>query len=211
MDPPNDTETVIRNLQLQLAQMNDRLTALTTTPIAALPAPAPIVNLKPDRPPPFSGKKGESLEAWVFQMSQYCQLLPVPIDSRVQFAATFLREHAALWWRTYNAQFVWDGIHANPPVWREFLTALRLQFIPVNAVANAYDRLRRLSQRTSVNTYSHEFRALMLEIPDMDDTTRVHFYIQGLKDHVRPLVAMQQPENVAAAEAIAERVDAVTF
>ena len=51
----------------------------------------------------------------------------------------------------------------------------------------------------------------MLELPDMDDATRMNYYQKGLKENIRPFVAMQQPANLAAAETIAERVDAVTF
>jgi hypothetical protein len=45
----------------------------------------------------------------------------------------------------------------------------------------------------------------------MDQATRMHYYLRGLKDNLRPFVAMQQPATLAAAETIAERVDAVTF
>jgi hypothetical protein len=211
-----DPLVVIRNLQDQLMRMEECLNALPITAAPAAPAaPDPalphFVHLKPDRPPPFSGKKGESLEAWIFQMEQYCELLPVLVPSRVPFAATFLKENAALWYRAYSRDFVWHGVHANPPPWHDFTAALRQQFIPVNVSTNAYDRLRRLTQRTSVNQYSHEFRAIMLDLPDMDAATRMHFYVQGLKEHIRPLVAVQQPANVTAAEAIAERVDSVTY
>jgi hypothetical protein len=39
----------------------------------------------------------------------------------------------------------------------------------------------------------------------------MNYYLRGLKDNLRPFVAMQQPVDLAAAETIAERVDAVTF
>jgi hypothetical protein len=51
----------------------------------------------------------------------------------------------------------------------------------------------------------------MLELPDMDQATRMNYYLRGLKDNLRPFVAMQQPADLTAAETIAERVDAVTF
>jgi hypothetical protein len=72
------------------------------------PAPPPVQNpappqpqaprIKPDRPSPFNGKKSESLEAWIFQMQQYCDLAPVPDNEHIRFAATFLKDQAALWW-----------------------------------------------------------------------------------------------------------------
>ena len=177
--------------------------------IAAIPAaPGNVPRIKPDRPPPFSGKKSESLEAWVFQMQQYCALAPVPQDDRIIFAATFFKDQAALWWRSYYLSVDWVNAAPN---WEGFLAALRQQFVPVNTAISAYDRLQRLSQKASVNAYNHEFRAVMLELPDMDQATRMNYYLRGLKDNLRPFVAMQQPADLAAAEAIAERVDAVTY
>jgi hypothetical protein len=70
---------------------------------------------------------------------------------------------------------------------------------------------QRLSQKTSVNAYNHEFRTIMLELPNMDPATRLNYYQRGLKDSIRPLVAMQQPATVALAENMAERVDAATY
>src|SRR4051812_2533804 len=51
----------------------------------------------------------------------------------------------------------------------------------------------------------------MLDLPNMDAATRLHFYIQGLKEHIHSLVAVQQPANVTTTEAIAERVNSVTY
>jgi hypothetical protein len=175
---------------------------------AQIQAPPAPPRIKPDRPPPFSGRKTESLEAWIFQMQQFCILAPIPEADRIQFAATFLKDQAALWWRSYHQTINWQNAAPN---WNGFLVALRQQFVPVNTSISAYDRLQRLSQKASVNAYNHEFRAIMLELPDMDQATRMNYYLRGLKDNLRPFVAMQQPANLAAAETIAERVDAVTF
>jgi hypothetical protein len=183
-------------------QQRDQIAAIPAVPAAQPP------RIKPDRPPPFSGKKSESLDAWVFQMQQYCNLAPVPEADRINFAATFFKDQAALWWRSYYLSIDWA--HAAPN-WDGFLTALRQQFVPVNTTISAYDRLQRLSQKASVNAYNHEFRAVMLDLPDMDQATRMNYYIRGLKDNLRPFVVMQQPADLAAAEAIAERVDAITY
>ena len=141
-------------------------------------------------------------------MQQYCLLAQVPDADRIQFAASFLKDQAALWWRSYHLSVDWAAAH---PTWDAFLDALRRQFVPVNTSVSAYDRLQRLSQKASVNAYNHEFCAILLELPDMDQATRMNYYVRGLKDNIRPFVVMQQPANLAAAEAIAERVDAVTF
>src|SRR5436305_2034513 len=65
-------DVVICNLQAQLECMEERFNTLPAA--QANPEPQRIVYLKPDHPPPFTSKKGESLEAWIFQMEQYCKL-----------------------------------------------------------------------------------------------------------------------------------------
>jgi hypothetical protein len=206
IDQQNATITQQNNT---IAQQNNRIGNIPAAPAAVLAAqPAPAPRVKPDRPPPFTGRRSESLEAWIFQMQQFCDLAPVPDNDRIAFAATFFKDQAALWWRSYHQAQDWED---EAPTWDDFLTALRLQFIPVNTSISAYDRLQRLSQKASVNAYNHEFRAIMLELPDMDATTRLNYYMRGLKENIRPFVAMQSPANLAAAETIAERVDAVTY
>jgi hypothetical protein len=141
-------------------------------------------------------------------MQQFCTLAPVPDDQRVTFAATFFKDQAALWWRSYFPTQDWE---AHPPTWDAFLVAMRGQFTPVNTSISAYDRLQRLSQKASVNAYNHQFREVMLELPDMDAATKMNYYLKGLKENIRPFVAMQNPADVTAAEVIAERVDSVTY
>lgn len=212
--PQVDMPTLLEQMRQELVNLRGQVqqqgNALQAAQAQALPpvGPAPAPRIKPDRPPPFTGKKSESLEAWIFQMTQFCEIAPVPALDRIQFAATFFKDQAALWWRSYYQDQDWEGA---PPHWNEFVAALKQQFIPVNTSISAYDRLQRLTQKTSVNLYNHEFRAIMLDLPDMDQATRMNYYLRGLKENIRPYVAMQQPENIATAEAIAERVDAVTY
>ena len=211
---PPDLAALIEDMRQQIAN----LTAQVNQPQpanpqqGALPPPvqlvAPIPRVKPERPQAFTGKKSENLESWIFQVQQFFDLSQVPNEDRIQLAASWFKDHAAIWWQEYHQNINWT---LQPPTWEEFLQAIRAYFVPVNTSLNAYDRLQRLHQKTSVHHYNHEFRMLMLELPQMDAATRLHCYLRGLKDNIRPLVAMQQPANVAAAEAIAERVDASTY
>ena len=218
---PADMEALIQDLRDQLVQLQGQVQTQQNT-INAMPAgvvPAapqnptiqniiPAPRIKPDRPPPFLGKKSESLETWIFQMEQFCEVAQVAEDDRIPFATTFFKDQAALWWRHYHQSLD----RTQPlPTWEEFLDVLRRHFVPVNTSINAYERLRRLTQKTSVNAYNHEFRSIMLELPDMDNASRMDHYMNGLKDNIRPFVAMQCPTNLATAETIAERVDATTF
>jgi type II secretory pathway pseudopilin PulG len=196
----------LQQLQQQLQQQQAALDAYRQQQPQIPMAPAPRV--KPERPPSYSGKRSESLETWIFQVEQFCELAQVPDEDRIRIAAGFLQDQAALWWRDYYRSIDWVN---NAPTWAAFILVARAHFNPVNTTVSAYDRLQRLSQKTSVNTYNHEFRGIMLELPDMDAATRMNYYIRGLKEHLRPFVVMQTPATLIEAENIAERVDATTY
>ena len=70
----------IADLHGQVQQQENALHAVQVPPPGvAIPAP----RIKPDRPPPFHGKKSESLEAWIFHMTQFCEIAPVPAPDRI--------------------------------------------------------------------------------------------------------------------------------
>ena len=108
--PPQNPLDVLTQLQNQLAalqqtvntqndtiqQQQNQLAAIPMVPPAQIQMQPP--RIKPDRPSPFSGKRAENLEAWIFQMQQFCELAPIPDDDHIAFAATFFKDQAALWW-----------------------------------------------------------------------------------------------------------------
>uniref|UniRef100_A0A383VNT7 CCHC-type domain-containing protein n=1 Tax=Tetradesmus obliquus TaxID=3088 RepID=A0A383VNT7_TETOB len=50
---------------------------------------------------------------------------------------------------------------------------------------DARNKLDRLMQTRSVFDYASRFNTLMLELPNMDEADRVHFFIKGLKPEIR--------------------------
>jgi hypothetical protein len=114
-----DLRNQINQLQGQLQAQQHALNAVPLVPQAA-PIQGPTVHIKPDRPAPFSGKKSESLEGWIFQMQKYCDLLPVPQENHIAFAGTFFKDQAALWWRSYHQTQDWQNA---APTWEQFLEA----------------------------------------------------------------------------------------
>ena len=194
----------------QLRERIDQLMQERDEACNAVPAQNPVppqglqhvVNLKPERPPTYSGKRNESLAAWLFQMERYCQLLPVPENNRVEFAGTFLKDHAAMWWQT-----AYDDIED----WNDLKEGIKAQFQPVNSAKTARAQLDSLRQRTSVRIYNSEFRELVLQIPHMHEEDRVYQYIKGLKPSVASMVALQQPTTLLMAQGLADIADTIQY
>jgi hypothetical protein len=195
----------VQDQQNLIDQNQQQITAIPVAPGAPIQNPHRV---KYEKPHTYHGKTTENLESWIFKMDEYCELTHIQADEQVRFAATYLKDQANLWWRSYKTSINWA---TNAPTWEQFTDVLKRQFVPVNTTISAYDRLQRLSQKTSVNQYNHEFRALMMELPQMDQTTRLDYYIKGLKSNIRPFVTMFQPTNLMEAETTAERVDAATY
>src|SRR4051794_28594765 len=85
-----DMEALLQDLQDQITQLQGQvqtqqnaINAMLIGVVLAAPQNPTIQNIipapciKPDRPPPFLGKKSESLETWIFQMEQFCEVAQV--------------------------------------------------------------------------------------------------------------------------------------
>src|SRR4051795_3571325 len=57
------------------------------------------IRLKLAKPKTFGGKSNESVDTWIFQVEQYFRITESPEDKKIPFAASFLTDHAATWWR----------------------------------------------------------------------------------------------------------------
>ena len=178
-----------------------------------LPVLSPIANQpqtsrypKPDKPSAFTGRRGESVDSWLFQLEQYFNLTELPEDRQAFFAASFFKENAALWWQSWYRSLIGE----HPQVtWTEFATAVRTQFRPVNAERIAREKLTNLRQTSSVAAYTHAFRTILLDLSGLAEADRLFAYIRGLKQNIAALVQVSNPVTVKAAARTAKNIDAV--
>jgi hypothetical protein len=161
-----------------------------------VPPPNPIA-IKPDKPANFLGRRNESVDSWLFQLHQYFALVPIPVERQPFFAATFFKENAALWWRSWVEAQHRDQDNNIHVTWDQFTAAVRAQFRPINAERIAREKLASLRQTTSV------------DITEMSEADRLFSYIRGLKKEIAALVQVSNPQSVAAAASTAENIDAV--
>jgi hypothetical protein len=189
---------------VDLEQQLTQGTTSTSTSAAVVPIPAP----KPNKPPPFAGKRNESIETWIKQVERYFRLTHIHANDQVEWAAYYLTEGAASWFEVENAR---AETVSHPLTWTSLTAGLRKRFKPINADDNARERLSRLKQTGSVAAYSHAFRLIMQDLPDMHEKDALHAYKKGLKEAVAMQVGLRGPISVLEAEEMAETADSVLF
>jgi Retrotransposon gag protein/Zinc knuckle len=170
--------------------------------VQAPPLAAPVL-LKPPKPEPFKG--GRKVASWLFSIEQYFAVVGVADDTaRIAYAATLLRDTAADWWRGFNIA-AQAGRKALPSTWTEFKTAITAHFQPIHEEDFARQYIRTLRQHRSVRDYVVRFQEVSLQIPTMDERSRVDAFTAGLKQDVRRWVKLQAPSTLERAMEIAEQ------
>ena len=110
---PNQLLAYIQGLELQIRGLQNQSTN------------RPSRELEPSKPQAFGGRLGESIDTWIFNVEQYFLLVQVTDDKKIPFAASYLTENAATWWRhvydeNQRGQTTWN--------WTDFTLNIRTQF-----------------------------------------------------------------------------------
>lgn len=101
-------------------------------------------------------------------------------------AATFLSGDAHTWWHNH-------GSKAKLESFDDFARELRAQFIDPFASTAARFGLSKLKQKTSVAAYEKEFRSLLSLVDNMDEESKIHHFVMGLKPGVRSVYHASHP------------------
>lgn len=163
------------------------------------------------KPPQTDGRKptpehfAEAFEVYVQQKG-----LDLGTPAACRLAATFLRD-AALDWFVTHEQEVAAGRAAPFTSWQQMKQAFVQRFSPYDTHELARSKLDKLIQVRSVADYASQFTGLMLQLPSMDEGTRIHFFVRGLKPAVRVQVALHQPQTLDAAISLAMAADTMLF
>jgi hypothetical protein len=188
MTEANPMEAAVLRMQGQIEQLLAAQETRNAAPdVAANPAPNVAANadteprnrgnLKPDKPPTYAGDRNESIDTWVFQMERYFDLMAIRETDQVNLAASYLKRTAATWWMV---EFHREEAAGRDLDWETLVQRLKARFKPINAGNVAREKLSRLKQTGSVSAYSHAFRIIMQDLPDMHENDQLHFYCEAL-------------------------------
>ena len=197
----------IRQLSEQLAQEHQARLGLEQQ----LQQQHALSAVRTPKPPETNGTK-PTPEHFAEAFEVYVQQKGVDLSSPAacQLAATFLRD-AALDWYIIHQQEVSAGRAAPFDAWQQMKQAFFRRFCPYDTHELARSRLDKLLQVRSVAEYAAQYTGLMLQLPHMDEGTRVHFFVKGLKPAVRVQVALHQPQSMDAAVSLAMAADTMLF
>lgn len=162
--------------------------------------------VKPPKPEPFRG--GRKVAAWLFSLEQFFIIANVLQDAaQVRYAAALLRDAAADWWRGLNLTAARDNPQNPQPVssWADFKQKLQKHFQPIHEEDFARQQIRTLKQSGNIRDYVVKFQSLILQIPTMDERSRVDAFTAGLQVDARRWVKLQDPRTLEDALSIAER------
>ena len=143
LSTPGDMEAYVLDLKKQVLELQEIVKHLQ----AAMRSDSRQMNssrlpiYQPIRPDTFAGmKKGQTVEAWLFQLRQYFEACQMDSNIQVPFAASLLRDEAAIWWR-YHVEDYDAGHEERITDWDDFKNILIEQFCPVNAIKQMHDKL----------------------------------------------------------------------
>ncbi|KAJ7978484.1 Retrotransposon protein, putative, Ty3-gypsy subclass [Quillaja saponaria] len=83
---------------------------------------------------------------------------------------------------------------------------LKAQFFPENVEYIARRNLRELKQTGTIREYVKRFAGLMLDIRDMSEKDKMFYFLEGLKPWARAELQRQRVQDLATAQAAAERL-----
>lgn len=171
----------------------------------------PVQRLKLPKPPETNGTNPSAIN-WCYKMETYLQAQSVDLNlpGTVTFAASFLKDSALNWWLRYQ-QEVAAGKRQPFANWAAFKQEFISAFTPVTPDYDARNQLDRLAQTRSVLDYASKFNTLMLELPNMDEADRVHFFIRGLKPEIRMHVTLRKPATLHDAVELAIQADGLLW
>lgn len=165
---------------------------------------------KVSNPEYFSGQRNK-VTTFITQVKMVIGLQPSRFpseNSKVLYAASYLRDTAFLWFQPYLAS-------EKPPTWMndftEFCKELRSMFGDPDEVATAERQLYSLHQRGSAASYVADFTRWSAIVNWNDEALCAQFY-RGLKDPIKDeLARTDKPKDLKTYKDVAVRIDTRLF
>ena len=160
-------------------------------------------------PDKYYGDGKIEIKQWLFDLEQYYLATRTRDETqKIYFAASLLRDSAALWWRQLVEE---QGAMAT---WREFKEVISFQFTTTNTAVETRYKLSQMSQKPGrgVTQYAREVSSLCMRLRDISEADKIFYFIKGLRQaEVRRDVLTHKPDSLLDAIRYAEISDAALY
>ena len=163
--------------------------------------PQQIRGLEPPKPDTFDGK---NVDTFLFSIENAFQYYQVEGRNKIQTAVNYFRYASLNWFRYVSIHH-----NINDLSWTEFKAMMIRQFKTANDERIIRNKLNSLRQFSGVAKYNDIFNSLIIQLPTMDEATKVDFYCRSLKTNVQLQVAIKEPATLEEAQQVALRVDEI--
>ncbi|KAG0557023.1 hypothetical protein KC19_11G096600 [Ceratodon purpureus] len=157
----------------------------------------------------YDGNKDfKTIHDWLYAFDAYWNIITIPEEDKVKFAALHLRGAAAIIWCKHNVR-AQQGHETMISNWGQFRNWIMHNFLPHNYVDQTRTEWRNLRQKNNtVQLYVEQFENCLLRVPDtVDESEQVHHFLIGLRRDIRQEVKVTKPATLAEAVFQAEVVE----
>ncbi|ETI57541.1 hypothetical protein F443_00190 [Phytophthora nicotianae P1569] len=144
----------------------------------------------PNHLPKFTGKRGEDVREWLFQIENACRINNIPIEDTSTrlpgIAGSAMEKPASGWFLHWSRQ------------------------LERRSTRGGFS-LQRLKQTTDIETYNGEYSALIFRVEGMSVLDQVLYYANGLKPRTRSYVKLENPETLSDAMDLAVKYEVTHF
>uniref|UniRef100_H3GWM8 CCHC-type domain-containing protein n=1 Tax=Phytophthora ramorum TaxID=164328 RepID=H3GWM8_PHYRM len=164
----------------------------------------------PSHLPKFTGKRGEDVREWLFQVENACRINGIAIEdasTRLPGIAGSAMEKPASGWFLHWSSTIRNEEHT----WGVFREHVFQHFEASNYQSVLRERLQRLKQTADIETYNGDYSALIFRVEGMSVLDQVLNYANGLKPRTRSYVKLENPETLSDAMDLAVKYEVTHF
>jgi hypothetical protein len=164
----------------------------------------------PSNLPKFTGKRGEDVREWLFQIENACRINGILIEdtsTRLPGIAGSAMEKPASGWFLHWSSTTRSEEHT----WGIFREHVLQHFEASNYQAVLREKLQRLKQTADIETYNGEYSALIFRVEGMSILDQVLCYANGLKPRTRSYVKLKNPDTLSDAMDLAVKYEVTHF
>ncbi|GMF67257.1 unnamed protein product [Phytophthora fragariaefolia] len=164
----------------------------------------------PSNLPKFTGKRGEDVREWLFQIENACRINNIPIEDTSPrlpgIAGSAMEKPASGWFLHWSST-----TRSEEHTWGMFREHVLQHFEASNYQAVLREKLQRLKQTADIETYNGEYSALIFRVEGMSVIDQVLYYANGLKPRTQSYVKLENPQTLSDAIDLAVKYEVTHF